>query len=153
MKILRTTAALLAALGAVLALTSNGAPPAAAAGKIKFSKLYADSPGSDHGSNTSLNAEYVVVHNGGSTKVRLGSYRIKDKQGHVFAFPGSFTLKAGRSVTVHTGRGTNTAANLYWNQSWYIWNNTTDTAYLIKSGARFDTCVFPRSHSRPYVNC
>lgn len=153
MKILRTAAAVLAAVTAASALTATHAPTAAATGKIKFTKLYADSPGTDRGSNKSLNAEYVVVHNGGSKKIKLAGYKIKDKSGHTYSFPSSFSLKAGRSVTVHTGHGTNTASNLYWKQNWYIWNNTTDTAYLVKSGTRKDTCTFPSRHSKPYVNC
>jgi hypothetical protein len=153
MRILRTTATVLAAIAATVALTTAPLPAASAAGKIKFTKLYADSPGTDRGGNRSLNAEYVVVHNAGHKKVKMGSYRIKDKAGHTYTFPRSFTLKAGRSVTVHTGQGRNTASNLYWNQKWYIWNNTTDTAYLIKKGSRVDTCKFPRRHSKPYVKC
>jgi hypothetical protein len=153
LKTLRTTAAVLAAVAAAIAVTTVQLPSASAAGTVKFTKLYADSPGSDRGSNKSLNAEYVVVHNGGHKSVKLAGYKIKDKSGHTYDFPSSFALKAGRSVTLHTGHGRNTAASLYWNQSWYIWNNTTDTAYLIKKTSRLDTCVFPSHHSRPYVIC
>jgi len=153
LKTLRTTAAVLATIAAAAAVTTIHLPMAAAAGTVKFTKLYADSPGSDHGSNKSLNAEYVVVHNGGHKSAKLAGYKIKDKSGHTYNFPSSFTLKAGRSVTLHTGRGANTATNLYWDQSWYIWNNTTDTAYLIKKTSRLDSCTFPSRHSKPYVIC
>lgn len=153
MKTLRTTAAVLAAVAAATAVTTVHLPAAAAAGTIKFTKLYADSPGTDTGSNKSLNAEYVVVHNGGHKNAKLAGYKIKDKSGHSYSFPSSFTLRAGRSVTVHTGRGKNTATNLYWGQGWYIWNNTGDTAYLLKATSRLDTCTFPSHHSQPYVIC
>jgi hypothetical protein len=153
MKPLRTITAVLAALLAAVALSAVHAPAASAAGKIKFTKLYADSPGSDNRSTKSLNAEYVVVHNGGRSKVKLAGYKIKDKSGHVYTFPSSFTLKAGKSVTVHTGPGKNTSKSLYWGQHNYVWNNTGDTAYLVKSGKRLDTCTFPKKHSKAYVTC
>ena len=153
MKTLRTATAVVAAVAAASALAGVHAPTASATGKIKFTKLYADSPGSDYGSKKSLNAEYVVLHNGGHKKIKLGSYKIKDKQGHKYSFPSWFTLKAGKSVKVHTGHGKNTAGNLYWNQGWYVWNNTTDTAYLVKSGKRLDSCTFPKKHTKPYVAC
>ena len=51
--------------------------------------------------------------------------------GFVFTFP-SFTLKAGASVTVHTGTGKASATNRYYGYTGrrYVWNNTGDTAYL-----------------------
>ncbi|SDT31304.1 lamin tail domain-containing protein [Microlunatus soli] len=154
MKFLRALASLLVVAGLVsgslIATTSN----ADAASKLRFTKLYADSPGTDRGSNKSLNAEYVVVKNTGSSKIKIAGYKIKDKAGHTFVFPKGFVLKARRSVTVHTGRGTNTGSHLYWKQRWYVWNNTTDTAYLLNTrGSRLDTCTFPRKHSKAYVTC
>jgi hypothetical protein len=35
----------------------------AAAGSVHLAKIYYDSPGTDRGSNTSLNAEYVQITN------------------------------------------------------------------------------------------
>ena len=43
---------------------------------------------------------------------------------------GTFKLGAGKSVVIHTGRGTNTAAHRYWRSGWYIWNNDGDRAVL-----------------------
>jgi hypothetical protein len=154
MKVSRALMGLLLAVGLIAGIQLATAPSADAATKLRFTKLYADSPGADHGSNKSLNAEYVVVKNTGSSKIKLAGYKIKDKTGHTFVFGKGFTLKAHKSVTVHTGKGKNTAKNLYWKQHWYIWNNTTDTARLYNSkGKRLDTCTFPRKHKRAYVNC
>lgn len=154
MKFLRALASLLAVAGLIsgslIATTTN----ADAASKLRFTKLYADSPGTDRGTNKSLNAEYVVVKNTGSSKIKMAGYRIKDKTGHTYVFGKGFVLKGRKSVTVHTGRGTNTGSQLYWKQRWYVWNNTTDTAYLLSArGSRLDTCTFPKKHSRPYVSC
>jgi hypothetical protein len=51
------------------ALTLALASPASAA--IRITKIYFDSPGADTGSNTSLNAEYVVIKNTGTTRKTL----------------------------------------------------------------------------------
>ena len=154
MKVLRALLGMLLCGGLVIGLAIAGTTSADAASKLRFSKLYADSPGTDRGSNKSLNAEYVVVHNYGSKKIKIAGYQIKDKTGHTFAFPKGFALGAHKSVTVHTGKGKNTKKNLYWKQGWYVWNNTTDTAYLRNAKRhRIDSCIFPRRHAHKYVNC
>ena len=76
---------------------------AEASAAVKIKKIYFDSPGSDGGSNKSLNHEYVVIKNSGSKAVVLSSWRLRDKANHVFDFP-KFTLQPGSSVTVHTGK-------------------------------------------------
>lgn len=79
------TAMILAALTAVGALT--GATAAEGAGRIVIYKVYYDSPGSDSGSNSSLNAEYVLLKNVSSSTRELTGWRLKDKAGHTFTFP------------------------------------------------------------------
>ncbi|HEY3002648.1 MAG TPA: lamin tail domain-containing protein [Kribbellaceae bacterium] len=92
-----------------------------AAGAIQFRRFQYDSPGSDTGSNTSLNAEYVQLKNVTTRTFNLYGY----------------------TVTVHTGRGTNTSYHRYWGSSWYIWNNTGDKAYLrTPSGTLVDYCAW-----------
>jgi hypothetical protein len=117
--------------------------PANAAGRVKITKVYFDSPGSDTGSNTSLNAEFVTIKNNKSHTKTLSGWTLRDRGSiHVFVFP-TFKLRAGEKVRVHTGSGTNTAHNLYWNAGNYVWNNTGDTAKLRKaSGTLVDRCTF-----------
>jgi len=140
------------ALLAAVAVTCAAIPAAATNPTLHFSKAYVNSPGSDDGSNTSLNAEYVVVSNSSTTtSYTLTGYTVNDASAHVYKFP-SFTLKAGASVTLHTGSGTNTASNLYWGSKAYIWTNTGDTAYLKNTtGSVKDTCSWGSVAS--YVNC
>jgi Lamin Tail Domain len=88
-----------------------------------------DSPGSDTGSNASLNAEYVTVKNTSSTTRSLTGYTLRDKANHVYKF-GTFSLGGGKFVRIHTGKGTNTSTDRYWGREWYVWNNTGDKAYL-----------------------
>jgi len=124
-------------IGPVTAATEAQALPAVMIYKIQY-----DSPGSDTGSNSSLNAEYVRVKNTTRSNRVLTGWTLRDKTGYTYRFP-AFTLKAGATVTIHTGKGSATAANRYYNLGWYVWNNTGDTAYLrTASGSLADTCAW-----------
>lgn len=125
-------------LTVVVALLAPG--PALAA--IKLGKIQYDSPGSDGGSNSSLNAEYVRISNTGNKTRSLSGWTLRDPDNHVYRF-GTFKLAAGASVTVHTGKGSNAKAHRYWQRSSYVWNNTGDKAVLkSKAGSAVDTCAW-----------
>ena len=139
--------------GSVVAvgLTVAVQAPAEAAPVVRFVKAYVKSPGADNRSNSSLNAEWIRVKNFGTTRRTLTGWTIRDVSGKAFKFP-SFTLAAGASVTLHTGRGTNTRTDLYWGQDNYIWNNSGDTAGLrSSSGTLVDRCSWGTVAS--YVVC
>ena len=114
-------------------------------------RIYYNSPGTDTGSNTSLDAEWIQLHNRCSTSRSLTNAKIKDAAGHSYTF-GSYTLGGGKYVKVHTGKGTDTATHRYQGRSWYVWNNDKDTAYLYNaSGTRLDSCSYNnRSASSVY---
>jgi hypothetical protein len=134
-------------LPAVLSLL---APPAMAA--IRITKIYYDSPGTDTGSNSSLNAEWIRLKNTGRRAKSLRGWKIRDASGHVYRF-GRFRLRPGRAVTVHTGSGSNTAAHRYWRQDWYVWNNDEDRATLKNgSGSVVARCSYNNS-SADYKVC
>jgi hypothetical protein len=114
--------------------------------------IYFDSPGSDTGSNTSLNAEWVQIKNTAGSRRSLTGWTIRDASSHTYTF-GTFSLAAGASVRVHTGSGSNTTGNRYWRSKAYIWNNTGDTAYLRNSARTLvDRCTY-RSSARPEAHC
>ncbi|RKN56563.1 lamin tail domain-containing protein [Streptomyces klenkii] len=118
------------------------AQQAQAAGSVHLYKIYYDSPGTDRGANSSLNAEYVQIRNTTGSNVSLRGWTVRDRANHTYTF-GSYTLGAGKTVTIRTGSGTNTSANRYQNRSWYVWNNDTDTATLRRSnGTTVDTCSY-----------
>jgi len=122
------------------AAVAAASTPADAASAVRLGKIQYNSPGSDTGSNTSLNAEWVTVTNHATTKRVLTGWTLRDKQSHVYRFP-TFTLRAGYSVRVHTGKGSNTSSNLYWGKGAYVWNNTGDEAILKNAaGTTMDTC-------------
>jgi len=139
-----------AALVAVVA--PIGMTGAEAASSLQLGKIQYDSPGTDTRSNISLNAEYVTIKNVGSTSRSLTGFTVRDAQNHVYTF-GSFTLRAGKVVRLHTGRGTNTATDRYWGRSAYIWNNTGDKATLKnRAGSTVDTCGWS-SRALGYIYC
>ncbi len=72
--------------------------------------------------------EQVVLTNIGA-KVNLVGWTLADGEGHKYTFP-DLTLLANAEVKVHTGRGVNTATDLYWGQADARWGATGTVAYL-----------------------
>jgi hypothetical protein len=95
-----------------------------AAGTVYIYKVYFDSPGKDTGSNSSLNAEYVVIKNGDDVSHSVSGWTVKDKAGHRYTFPDGFRLDAGNQAIIHTGDGTSHATSasthLCWGREWYV---------------------------------
>ncbi|NSC25324.1 lamin tail domain-containing protein [Streptomyces albus subsp. chlorinus] len=137
-----------AATGSLLLLPS----PAQAAGSVHLYKIYYDSPGSDRGGNASLNGEYVQIKNGTGSAFQMKGFKLKDNAGYTYTFP-SYRISAGKTVKVHTGRGTSSAGHLYQGRTWYVWNNTKDKARLYTpSGSLRDSCSYNSSRS-DYKKC
>ncbi|MEU5216389.1 lamin tail domain-containing protein [Streptomyces sp. NPDC020807] len=135
----RTLAAVTAAAASGVLLLPS---PAQAAGSVHLYKIYYDSPGSDTRTNYSLNGEWVQIRNTTPYAVNLRGWTLTDAAAHKYTF-GSFTLGAGKIVTVRTGKGTNNATSVYQNRAAYVWNNDKDTATLRKaSGAWVDGCSY-----------
>jgi hypothetical protein len=132
----RVTAAVLCGF-AVLALASPGSAA------IRITKIYYNSPGTDTGSNASLNGEWLTIKNMGNRAKQLKGWKIRDVTGNVFRFL-SFKLPARTTVKIHTGTGPDTFPHhLYWKLSDYVWNNDTDKATLRNAnGTRIDTCSY-----------
>jgi hypothetical protein len=129
-------------LAVSLAIALALASPAAAAAAINITSVRYNPPGPDTGSNASLVAEYVTIHNNGRSAKALTGWRLHDNQHHRFTFP-AFSLCGHCSVRIRTGSGTNGAANLYWGLGNYVWNNTADKATLVKpTGVIRDTCAY-----------
>jgi hypothetical protein len=129
-------------------------PSTPAVGSVKFSKILFDSPGSDTGSNTSLNGEYFRLTNTTRSTVDLNGWTVRDAAGHVYTFT-THLLGAGKTVYIHTGRGTNgkpDSAHRYWGKTGYIWNNGGDSAYLRYGSKTIDSCSY-RASRLGYTNC
>ncbi|MEU6119788.1 lamin tail domain-containing protein [Streptomyces sp. NPDC047117] len=127
-----------AACAGILALPAQ----AQAAGSVHLYKIYYDSPGKDTRSNSSLNAEYVQIRNTTGRSVSLKGWTLVDASRHKYTF-GTYTLGSGKTVTVRTGKGSNTQATRYQGRAAYVWNNDKDTATLRTSAGRTqDTCSY-----------
>ena len=150
---LRTTLTAAAAGAAVLGTVALALPADAATAVVQFTRMQYDSPGKDTRTNASLNAEYIRITNRSTSSINLLKWTIKDAAGHTYTFP-SHTFGPGKTVYVHTGKGTDgrdpsgrpDSAHLYWNSGAYIWNNDKDTATLRSASTRlYDTCSWSRT--------
>lgn len=141
----------LASVGCSLLLVTSTVS-ADAAGPIQLGKINYNSPGSDYATNASVNGEYVIIKNFGSSARSMTGWTLRDAANHVYKF-GTFTLGAGKSVTVRTGKGTSTSATRYWGAGYHVWNNAGDKAYLrTASGAAIDYCAWT-SNGPGYKSC
>ncbi|PWI45943.1 lamin tail domain-containing protein [Streptomyces sp. ICBB 8177] len=139
----------IAAVGAA-AVICAAAPSTAATPTVHFSRIQYDAPGKDTSAN--VNGEYVKITNSKSYTENLKGWTVRDKAGHVYTF-GSYSLPAGHSLWLYSGKGRDSGANLYWGSGWHIWNNTGDTAYLRNGrGTSIDTCSWPKDGAG-YTNC
>ncbi|MET9547708.1 MULTISPECIES: lamin tail domain-containing protein [unclassified Streptomyces] len=140
-----------------LSVSLLAASPASAAtarhqGGLHLGYIQYDSPGRDTRSNSSLNAEWVNIHNSSRSAIQLKGYKLKDDTGYTYTF-GSYKIGAGKTVKVRTGKGTNASGVRYWGRGSYVWNNTSDKARLVKpSGSLQDSCSWTRS-DRGTKNC
>ncbi|MFI5801678.1 lamin tail domain-containing protein [Streptomyces sp. NPDC051561] len=153
------------AVGVVGLLACTVVPAEAAPrhqGGVHLGWIQYNGAGSDNGSNGSRNAEWVQIHNANRYAVQLKNFKLRDKYGWTYTFR-SLSLGAGRTVTVRTGSGRDTAANVYWNHRYkgraaYVWNNSgKETATLFNAkGARIDSCAWKGKGERSRaesVNC
>lgn len=116
--------------------------PVESAPAVRFTTVQYDQPGNDLPvTNFKLNGEWIRVKNTSRRPKLLAGWKIKDNTGFTFVFPRGYRLGAGKTVTIHTGKGSNRAGHLYWKQGNYVWNNTGDKARLITAaGGAVDSC-------------
>lgn len=126
--------------------------PAAEAAVVKpldIVKIHFDPPGADKMNNAGYNKEFIQLKNTGTTTLNLTGYRILDSGPQKFTFPKNFKLAKGKTVTIRSGKGSNSATALYWGTSSYIWNNTGDTARLLNpKGKVLEICKHGRGSTK-----
>ena len=69
----------------------------------------------------------------------LHGWLVLNGAANFYAFK-SFNLRAGRSVTLHSGQGTDTTTDVYWGSVDYQWNGPIGTALLFDGAQRADIC-------------
>jgi len=87
-------------------------------------------------SDLSLQDEWVEITNKGSSPVSLKGWKIEDEGSkHTYTFS-SYTLDSQATVILYTGKGMDTATEIYWRSGNPIWNNDGDTASLYDSSGK-----------------
>ncbi|MCC4772024.1 MBL fold metallo-hydrolase [Methanosarcina sp. DH2] len=87
-------------------------------------------------SDLSLQDEWVEITNKGSSPVSLKGWKIEDEGSkHTYTFT-SYTLDSQATVILYTGKGMDTATEIYWGSGNPIWNNDGDTASLYDSSGK-----------------
>jgi hypothetical protein len=124
-----------------------------AVGSIQFTRIQYNAAGVDRRTNASINGEYARLTNKTSKAINLKGWTVRDAAGNLYRFTTSYSLGAGKSVVIRTGKGTNSTATRYWGKSNHVWNNSGDTAYLrTAEGKSIDTCRWT-SAGRGYTTC
>ncbi|MDO5662232.1 MAG: lamin tail domain-containing protein [Brachybacterium sp.] len=145
---------------AALALLLTGplaAAPSAEAAVVKpldIVKIHYDPVGRDQPNNRGYNQEFIQLKNTSARTLDLTGYVIRDERPQRFAFPKGFKLGAGKTVTIRSGHGKNTASTLYWGKKSYIWNNDGDTARTFNAqGKLLERCSYKKVPKRTTVAC
>ena len=93
---------------------------------VRIMSIQYDAPGDDRKKET-WNGEWVVLE---GSDVSMAGWSISDGGNHSFSFPPGFVISG--QVKLHSGDGSNTASDLYWNCCRRpIWNNDADVATLV----------------------
>jgi hypothetical protein len=134
--------ALILAVGLAISAFSFSAAPAAspstaaAAGCVRFVASNFDASGNDNYA-ANLNGEWVRIKNVCTTTKSLSYWTIRDYGSkHVYKIPYGVKIRPGASLTLYSGRGTNTAAKRYWQRSYgAVWNNSAPEYAYLKNAA------------------
>lgn len=109
--------------------TADATATAAAttADSLDIVQIHADAAGSEF---ENLNDEYVVFETTGDQPLDIGGWTVSDEAGHSYTIPPGTTLAPGDRITLHTGSGSDTATDLYWDRDSPVWNNAGDTVIV-----------------------
>ncbi|BBH71466.1 hypothetical protein ACTI_81510 [Actinoplanes sp. OR16] len=80
-------------------------------------------PDPDGSDAANLNGEYFVLRNAEKKAVNLTGWWVPDSAYRRYTFPHGTTIAAGGTLTVHVGKGRNTATDHYWGLDHPIFTN------------------------------
>ncbi len=103
-------------------------------GGLEIRTIFYDAPGPD---NENPNGEWIEIENISSARINLNNYTLQDSSSSNLYTFGNFALDSGDIVTVYSGCGTDTSAELYWCNDGSIWNNGGDSAMLRDNNGDF----------------
>ena len=114
-------------------VTDGGTPTGAPTGSLAVADIHADAEGEEY---ENLNDEYVVFENTGSENLDISGWTIADGAGHKHTIPSGVVLGPGETITLHTGKGTDTDEDLYWSAGAPVWNNGGDTIIVTNADGK-----------------
>ncbi len=94
-----------------------------------------DADGPDH---EDVNGEWVHLRNESTRDLSLAGWYFRDSYNRQFVFPAGTVVRGGGSVTLHMGRGTNTATTFYWGLSAPVLRNVNVARGQGDGGYLFD---------------
>jgi len=68
--------------------------------------------------------------------VDMTGWVLSDAQGITYIFPDGFVIGKHKTVVLHTGSGTDSATDLYWNRIRQVWQNFRDSMTLYDASNR-----------------
>ena len=74
------------------------------------------------------NDESIVIKNNGA-EINMDGWQMKDEATHIYTFNNTM-LGTGESVTIHSGKGSDSGNVLYWDLDTTVWNNDGDTVFI-----------------------
>lgn len=95
-----------------------------------------------------LNDEYAVIKNNCGKSCKLKNWKIRDNASRRYTFK-DITIHAGDTITLHSGDGTDTSSDVYWNSTYKpnpaIWNNDNDKLSLIYNNVVLMTYTYDKT--------
>ncbi len=79
--------------------------------------------------NENLRRQYVCIENESPAPVDMSGWHVQNRRGTAYDF-GHFRLQSGETVRLHTGKGRDTAKDLYWGLSSSAWRKEGDIVSL-----------------------
>jgi hypothetical protein len=132
----RAVRALLVAIAAFAVAATPASQPSAvaAAGCLRFSATNFNGPGND---NYELNGEWVRIKNVCASRKGIGGWKIHDYgKIHIYKFPSGASIGPGKTITLYSGRGTNTTSKRYWGRTYgAVWNDVPPEKAYLRNGS------------------
>jgi len=113
--------------------SSRSSSSVGAAKRILVAGINFNPPGRD---TNFLNDEWIAFYNPAREAVDMTGWTLNDAQENTYAFPDGCMIGRHRTIVLHTGAGTNTNTDLYWNRIRAVWNNFVDSMRLYDASDR-----------------
>ncbi|MFG2561307.1 lamin tail domain-containing protein [Streptomyces sp. NPDC048496] len=104
---------------------------------VVLGEIQYESPGTDYGTNRSLNGEWVTVTNTSYRTVDLSGWTLSDESRRTYRF--DMSLAGRSSVRVHTGYGRDNRHDVYQDLRHYVWDDSDTATLRNEDGYRVDS--------------